>query len=229
MLHFLNLSRNLLSGSLLIQLGEFKYLELISLQDNNLTGEIPTQLGQLTSLMVLDLSQNALTGSIPESLANATSLQVVLLDHNRLSGGELKSFSKLLNLIQLDLSFNNLSVIVLFPLIGRGKLSRLTSLKKKVVTFAYAPTELNYDNVGRATGNFSNVTLTHGAFITKHHGLVVLHTTSGCMQFALKFPIFFAFDQSDKLPHAPFSFCRINQHAIEAAKQIGSLMLVLAV
>ncbi|GMQ01984.1 hypothetical protein CsSME_00048420 [Camellia sinensis var. sinensis] len=37
-----------------------------------------------------------------------------------------------------------------------GKLSRLTSLKKKVVvTFAYAPIELNYDNVVGATGNFS--------------------------------------------------------------------------
>ncbi|KAI7988972.1 putative leucine-rich repeat receptor-like protein kinase [Camellia lanceoleosa] len=153
MLQFLNLSRNLLSGSLLIQLGEFKDLELISLQDNNLTGEIPTQLGQLTSLMVLDLSQNALTGSIH------------VLDHNKLSGETPASFSKLLNLIQLDLSFNNLSVIVLFLLIGRGKLSRLTSLKKKVaVTFTYAPTELNYDNVVRATENFTMKRLSIGRF-----------------------------------------------------------------
>ncbi|GMP29831.1 hypothetical protein CsSME_00004772 [Camellia sinensis var. sinensis] len=49
-----------------------------------------------------------------------------------------------------------LVVIVLFLPIGRGKLSRLTSLKKKVVvTFAYTPTELNYDNMVRATENFS--------------------------------------------------------------------------
>lgn len=49
-----------------------------------------------------------------------------------------------------------LVVIVLFLLIGRRKLSRLTSLKKKVVVaFAYAPIKLNYDNVVRATGNFS--------------------------------------------------------------------------
>ncbi|KAF5958511.1 hypothetical protein HYC85_005736 [Camellia sinensis] len=199
MLQFLNLSRNFLSGSLPIQLGEFKDLELISLQDNNLTGEIPTQLGQLTSLMVLDLSQNALIGSTPGSLVNATSLQVVLVDHNRFSGEIPASFSKLLNLIQLDLSFNNLQVIylifnmlpvplkvqkwhsrsklksfvmvmaistsfvlfvlvviVLFLLIGSGKLSRLTSLKKKVVvTFAYALTKLNYDNVVREIENFS--------------------------------------------------------------------------
>ncbi|THG12293.1 hypothetical protein TEA_001480 [Camellia sinensis var. sinensis] len=139
------------------KVGEFKELELISLQDNNLTGEIPTQLGQLTSLMVLDPSQNALTGSIIGSLADATSLQVMLMDHNRLSGEIPASFSKVHNLIQLDLSFNNLLVvIVLFLPIGRGKLSRLTSLKKKVVvTFAYTPTELNYDNMVRATENFS--------------------------------------------------------------------------
>ncbi|XP_028114978.1 probable LRR receptor-like serine/threonine-protein kinase RPK1 [Camellia sinensis] len=49
-----------------------------------------------------------------------------------------------------------LVVIVLFLLIGKRKLSRLTSLKKKVVvTFAYAPTKLNYDNVVRAIENFS--------------------------------------------------------------------------
>ncbi|GFS34393.1 receptor-like protein kinase 2 [Actinidia rufa] len=225
MLQRLDLSRNMLSGSLPDQLEELKDLEEIYLQENNLTGEIPAQFGLLTSLMVLDLSQNALTGSIPTSLANATGLQAALLDHNRLSGEIPTSFSTLINLVTLDISFNNLSghiphlqhpndcdhfrgnqflslcpdpysapptglpvplevqkghsqtkmksfaiamaisaslvlfilvVIVLVLAFGRRKLSRLTSKRRKVVvTFVDAPTELNYDNVIAATGNFS--------------------------------------------------------------------------
>ncbi|KAK1360181.1 hypothetical protein POM88_044655 [Heracleum sosnowskyi] len=49
-----------------------------------------------------------------------------------------------------------LVVVFLVFLLGRRKLSRITSLRiKGLVTFADTPVELNYDNVVGATGNFS--------------------------------------------------------------------------
>ncbi|KAL7190455.1 hypothetical protein ACSBR2_022686 [Camellia fascicularis] len=89
----------------------------ISVAQNRIGGLIPPKISSLKMLQFLKLSRNLLCGSLPIQLgefkdldlANAISLQVVLLDHNRLSGEIPASFSKLLNLIQLDLSFNNLS------------------------------------------------------------------------------------------------------------------------
>ncbi|CAL9089360.1 unnamed protein product [Musa acuminata var. zebrina] len=57
--------------------------------DNNLSGIVPSSMGQLSTLQVLDLSSNLLEGNITE-----------------------EHFSKLTNLIQLDISYNSLNVIL---------------------------------------------------------------------------------------------------------------------
>ncbi|KAI3942993.1 hypothetical protein MKW98_005505 [Papaver atlanticum] len=112
MLHYLDLSGNMLTGSLPYTLEKLNHLRLILLGGNNLVGEIPAQLGNLHLLMVLDLSRNALSETIPPSLANATNLQELLLDHNNLSGKIPASFSTFAHLMKLDVSYNNLSGVI---------------------------------------------------------------------------------------------------------------------
>ncbi|KAK6912901.1 LOW QUALITY PROTEIN: Protein kinase domain [Dillenia turbinata] len=171
MLRLLDLRGNWLSGSLPAQLGVLKSLKSILLGANNLTGEIPTQLGELTSLEVLELSQNALMGIIPACWADASNLETAFLGETtilksittsrwnptlfrRSNGGSGKKLKT--STIALVTSYHCIlnspgDVLVL----ARRKISRLSSLRRKVVvTFADFPSELNYDNVVRATENF---------------------------------------------------------------------------
>ena len=61
----LNLSNNVLTGSILVSLVNLTNLESLDLSQNMLVGEIPPQLAELTFLEFLNLSHNNLTGPIP--------------------------------------------------------------------------------------------------------------------------------------------------------------------
>ena len=66
-LHFLNLSRNHLTGKIPENIGSMKELESIDFSRNNLSGEIPPSMSNLTFLSHLDLSYNNFSGRIPSS------------------------------------------------------------------------------------------------------------------------------------------------------------------
>ena len=68
----LNLSNNLLSGSIPSQFGHLLQLETLDLSDNALTGEVPSSLAQLQVLNLLVLSDNLLSGTLPQFAQNVT-------------------------------------------------------------------------------------------------------------------------------------------------------------
>ncbi|RLN13295.1 tyrosine-sulfated glycopeptide receptor 1 [Panicum miliaceum] len=53
---------NNFTGSIPLEIGQLKMLNVLNFSSNNLSGEIPWQISNLTSLEVLDLSNNQLTG-----------------------------------------------------------------------------------------------------------------------------------------------------------------------
>ncbi|OVA01440.1 Protein kinase domain [Macleaya cordata] len=94
---FLDLSYNMLEGSIPAELGDMYYLSVLNLGHNNLSGPIPPNLGSLKSVGVLDLSHNKLEGQIPGSLSGLSLLSEIDLSYNNLSGpipesGQLATF-----------------------------------------------------------------------------------------------------------------------------------------
>ncbi|CAD6339227.1 unnamed protein product [Miscanthus lutarioriparius] len=74
----------------------------------NLTGEIPEAFSSLTELTTLSLASNELNGSIPAWVWQHQKLQYIYLFDNGLSG-ELTRSVTALNLVQIDLSSNQLT------------------------------------------------------------------------------------------------------------------------
>ncbi|KAG2720843.1 hypothetical protein I3760_02G053000 [Carya illinoinensis] len=78
----------------------------------NFSGEIPSSLGNLTNLIVLRLQSNRLHGSIPQSISRLVNLEVIYLHDNDLSGTvEFELFLRLRNLLRLQLSGNDISLL----------------------------------------------------------------------------------------------------------------------
>ncbi|KAI5672806.1 hypothetical protein M9H77_13170 [Catharanthus roseus] len=83
---FLDLSYNLLGGSIPKEVGSMYYLFILNLGHNDLSGEIPQEIGGLRNVAILDLSYNKLNGSIPNSMTRLTLLGDMDLSNNHLSG-----------------------------------------------------------------------------------------------------------------------------------------------
>ncbi|KAE8694086.1 Detected protein of unknown function [Hibiscus syriacus] len=163
MLERLDFRGNRLSGSLPNQLGKLKKLTWISLGENNLSGKIPPELSQLPLFKVYDIFHNGLTGSNPASLTNATNLET--LSFNDLSG-PIPSLEHQTNCSAYrgnERLHDKCTYTALSPERPGSlpKFKKGVNLKPVIIaaitsTFAllYAPNELKYDNVVRATGNF---------------------------------------------------------------------------
>ncbi|KAL8138254.1 hypothetical protein V2J09_004255 [Rumex salicifolius] len=108
-LTLLNLSCNLLNGSITSAFGTMGKLERLYLSNNSLSGPIPSALGDIPHLGLLDLSSNDLSGSIPDSFENLPQLRRLLLNGNRLSGEIPPSLGKCVNMEIMDLAYNQLS------------------------------------------------------------------------------------------------------------------------
>ncbi|XP_027331714.1 receptor-like protein kinase BRI1-like 3 [Abrus precatorius] len=94
---YLDLSYNLLSGSIPGNLGAMAYLQVLNLGHNRLTGTIPDSFGGLKAIGVLDLSHNELQGFIPGALEGLSFLSDLDVSNNNLtgsipSGGQLTTF-----------------------------------------------------------------------------------------------------------------------------------------
>ncbi|KAK4576285.1 hypothetical protein RGQ29_027014, partial [Quercus rubra] len=105
----LSVSSNSLNGTLPSWLFSLPSLETLSLSDNEFIGEIGEF--KYNSLRYLDLGYNKLQGSIPRSISRLVNLTNLYLSSNKLSIMlEFEMFSKLKNLQVLDFSHTLLSI-----------------------------------------------------------------------------------------------------------------------
>ncbi|KAE8804463.1 Leucine-rich repeat receptor protein kinase EXS [Hordeum vulgare] len=88
-------------------------IELLDLSRTNVSGEIPKWINQLTNLSILELSSNRLVGSIPVEMGMLGKLSKLYLDGNQLNGSiSEEHFTSLVNLEELDLSYNSLHMMI---------------------------------------------------------------------------------------------------------------------
>ncbi|XVE84251.1 hypothetical protein DITRI_Ditri16bG0155700 [Diplodiscus trichospermus] len=172
-LKVLDLSHNSFTGSIPASLANPTNLDTLLLNHNLLSGEIPSSFSLLSHLTVLDLSFNDLSGPIPnlQHQSNCTAFRgnrhlppcfpsAAPPQKDRgpakfQKGRSLNSFV-IAAITSASVLLCTVPVLVIICQVRRRKLRGLGALKRKVVvTFADAPNELNYDNVVRATGNFS--------------------------------------------------------------------------
>ncbi|KAB1219254.1 Receptor-like protein 12 [Morella rubra] len=112
-LESLILSDTSFSGKLPISIGNLKSLNSFCASRCNFSGPIPSSLGNLTKLIMLRLPKNSLYGPIPQSLFRLVHLEDLNLALNCLNGTvKLNKFLKLQNLSWLQLSSNNVSVVI---------------------------------------------------------------------------------------------------------------------
>ncbi|XP_059449421.1 receptor-like protein 7 [Corylus avellana] len=110
-LSYLDLSYNLLSGE--IKFENETRLTVIGLNNNRLTGPITFGPMNLTNLRVLDLACNKFRGQISNSIFSFKNLEVLFLFENYFNGTlEFDEFLKLKHLYALDISGNQLSLLI---------------------------------------------------------------------------------------------------------------------
>ncbi|KAK2636761.1 hypothetical protein Ddye_031553 [Dipteronia dyeriana] len=102
----LDLSRNLLTGSIPESMGEIRYLSFLDLSNNYLSGEIPSNWHNLEQLRDIDLSRNNFSGGIPSSICSLPSLVWLKLNSNNLSEELSVSLKDCKGLLSLDLGEN---------------------------------------------------------------------------------------------------------------------------
>ncbi|CDY43603.1 BnaC09g17420D [Brassica napus] len=80
------------------------------MNDLDVTGQIPELIGNWTKLTILKIQGTGWRGPIPSSFSNLTSLtESVLLRNNNLTGTIPSNFGEYSNLLELDVSYNDLS------------------------------------------------------------------------------------------------------------------------
>ncbi|XP_058192260.1 putative leucine-rich repeat receptor-like serine/threonine-protein kinase At2g24130 [Rhododendron vialii] len=105
----LNLTSNLLSGTIPDEISQLPRLQRLFLSHNSLSGPIPAAVGQFQHLGLLDLSNNKFSSEIPKSLGNLVQINSMFLNNNLLSGSIPSSLGQCRDLYTLDLSYNNLT------------------------------------------------------------------------------------------------------------------------
>lgn len=120
----LEVSYTYLSGEIPAFLFALPALRFLSLDQNQLSGPIEEFDAAASCLVSVGLSHNGFTGQFPKSFFRLASLSSLRIDWNNFAGSvDLSSFWKLRKLTALDLSHNNLSVMV-----QEGNYSPSTSL-----------------------------------------------------------------------------------------------------
>ncbi|XP_026432819.1 probable LRR receptor-like serine/threonine-protein kinase At3g47570 [Papaver somniferum] len=104
----LDLSNNLFTGTLPMEVGKLENIMELYVDRNKLSGEIPSSIGECLSLIKLSLDNNLFQGAIPSAITSLKGLESLTLSHNNFSGIIPKGFENLTTLIHLDLSYNNL-------------------------------------------------------------------------------------------------------------------------
>ncbi len=124
----LDLSANLLAGTIQSSLGNLTSLQDLNLSGNQLTGSIPSSLGSLSNLSQVNLSGNDLSGPIPSFFSSRSTLQVLRLSGNQLGGSIPPLLGSLTKLQQLYLSANKLGGTI------PPELGNLTNLQELILS-----------------------------------------------------------------------------------------------
>ncbi|CAL5400672.1 unnamed protein product [Camellia sinensis] len=82
----LDLSNNIISGKIPVELTSLQGLRFLNLSGNHITGVIPKNIGNMGLLESLDLSRNQLYGEIPPSMSGLNFLSYLNLSYNNLLG-----------------------------------------------------------------------------------------------------------------------------------------------
>ncbi|KAK9673023.1 hypothetical protein RND81_12G140700 [Saponaria officinalis] len=107
----LNLSHNMIGGTLPTWLGDFKSLKILNIGNNAIEGPIPVSIGSLSYLEELVINDNRMNGTIPQGLGQCKALVQIGLSSNKLQGVVSESlFANLSSLNYLDLGSNSLEV-----------------------------------------------------------------------------------------------------------------------
>ncbi|KAJ9675617.1 hypothetical protein PVL29_024506 [Vitis rotundifolia] len=130
-LQSLDFSSNMLSGTIVSQLGSLNDLKRLYLTSNHLSGDVPINLGNPKVLEHLMLSKNSFTGSIPDGLLEYRKLVRIDLSENQLSGHLPGKIGDLSELEELILSSNNLSGEIPMNLSNIQNLSRFAANQNK--------------------------------------------------------------------------------------------------
>ncbi|KAL6350631.1 hypothetical protein AAG906_025561 [Vitis piasezkii] len=105
----LDVSGNLLNGSIPSSMSKLKDLNEIDLSNNHLSGKIPKNWNDLHRLWTIDLSKNKLSGGIPSWMSSKSSLEQLILGDNNLTGELTPSLQNCTMLSSLDLGNNRFS------------------------------------------------------------------------------------------------------------------------
>ncbi|RVW99292.1 LRR receptor-like serine/threonine-protein kinase ERL2 [Vitis vinifera] len=106
-LEILDVSCNLLNGSIPSSISKLKDLEVIDLSNNHLSGKIPKNWNDLHRLRTIDLSKNKLSGGIPSWMCSKSSLTQLILGDNNLTGELAPSLQNCTSLSTLDWRYPN--------------------------------------------------------------------------------------------------------------------------
>ncbi|XP_073004272.1 probable LRR receptor-like serine/threonine-protein kinase At4g37250 [Typha latifolia] len=149
-LRHIDLSGNVLNGTIPGTLFNASELRVLSLADNEISGEFPELAGPTGSLQVLNLSDNALTGRLPANLTLLPNLTVVSLANNYLCGD--LPINGLYSLQVLDVS-SNLFNGTLPPELGGRSLRYLNLSYNRIA--GEVPAEIGLRLPAKATIDFS--------------------------------------------------------------------------
>ncbi|KAG9441154.1 hypothetical protein H6P81_017008 [Aristolochia fimbriata] len=106
----MDLSNNVLSGTIPSSFGNLTKLVSLYLRNNSLSGQLPLSMKNMKNLLLLDLHSNRLTGKIPSWIGeNLPNLRILNLRSNRFHGEVPTQLSHLASLQYLDMAHNNLS------------------------------------------------------------------------------------------------------------------------
>ncbi|CAN6206846.1 unnamed protein product [Urochloa humidicola] len=104
----LNASNNSLEGSIPSLCATCPDLAVLDLSLNQLGGAIPAGFANCSRLRVLSAGRNNLTGELPGDIFDVKPLQQLLLQSNQIQGNlDPERIAKLVNLVVLDLDYNN--------------------------------------------------------------------------------------------------------------------------
>jgi len=102
-LNFWSIHHNNFTGTISPDIGKLKNVRSISLFRNQIHGTIPSEIGQLSLLENLQISDNHLVGTIPSELGSLEKLWRVSLSYNDITGEVPRSFVHLKSLWRLYL------------------------------------------------------------------------------------------------------------------------------
>jgi len=108
-LDYLDLSNNLLVGSIPSSFYSLTQMKYIYLSENNLQGTLSGDIGSMTSLYDIRIDSNMLNGTLPLELGNLVNLGVLIMHSNQFDGEIPSSMGNATGLHFVDLSSNQLS------------------------------------------------------------------------------------------------------------------------